>query len=99
MPQTLIIANSVVNGESLDVMTLLASKHRIPPYQRDYVWTRKVVEQLWNDLIAHYKRHSINEKIVDPEGYFLGAMVVIRKQGSNEYEVVDGQQRLTSLPR
>ena len=94
---TLIVAKSVVDGASLNTYDLLKLKHRIPPYQRDYVWTRKVVEQLWDDLIEHYKRYSVNEQLPNPEGYFLGAMVVVEEQGGQVFEVVDGQQRLTSL--
>ncbi|MFT3821698.1 MAG: DUF262 domain-containing HNH endonuclease family protein [Rubrivivax sp.] len=74
---------------------LLAVQHRIPNYQRDYVWARPQVQQLWSDLIGHYRKHSLNDELKSPEGYFLGAMVVIGDQ--QEFEVVDGQQRLTTL--
>lgn len=94
---TLIVATSVVDGDSLNTSDLLKLKHRIPPYQRDYVWTRKVVEQLWDDLINHYRQFSENEKLIKPEGYFLGAMVVVEEASEQRFEVVDGQQRLTSL--
>lgn len=93
---TLINPSAVVNGESLNTQELLKLKHRIPEYQRDYVWTNKVIEQLWDDLFEHYKKYANQEKLINPEGYFLGAMVVI-VEGNGVYEVVDGQQRLTSL--
>ncbi len=94
---TLVIAKSVVGGESLNVQDLLGLQHQIPAYQRDYVWTRRAVEDLWEDLISHYRRFSSNENLINPEGYFLGAMVVVRSQTDSDFEVVDGQQRLTSL--
>lgn len=94
---TLIVAKSVIEGDSLNAHDLLEQTHQIPPYQRDYVWTHKVVEQLWNDLIAHYKKHSKKEQLPNPDGYFLGAMVIIEDAANKVFEVVDGQQRLTSL--
>jgi hypothetical protein len=94
---TLIVAESVVGGISLNVTDLLKARQQIPPYQRDYVWTKRTVEDLWDDLISHYKKFSVGDKLLNPEGYFLGAMVVIGGQQSQTTEVVDGQQRLTSL--
>lgn len=94
---TLVVANSVVGGTSLNVTDLLNLQHKIPPYQRDYVWTKRTIEDLWDDLIAHYKRFSVNERLINPEGYFLGAMVVVSNGVNPAFEVVDGQQRLTSL--
>lgn len=97
MPHTLINPTSVAGGHSLNVADLLAAKHCIPNYQRDFVWTRPQVEQLWDDLIAHYKKYTLNDELKSPDGYFLGAMVAIYNDGSQEFEVVDGQQRLTTL--
>ncbi len=94
---TLVIAKSVVGGDSLNVQDLLSLQHEIPAYQRDYVWTKRAVEDLWDDLISHYKRFSSNENLINPEGYFLGAMVVVKNESNSNFEVVDGQQRLTSL--
>jgi hypothetical protein len=94
---TLIVPSSVVGGSSLNTADLLNLHHRIPPYQRDFVWTTKVVEEFWDDLITHYKRFSVNEALPTPEGYFLGAMVVVGEDEDQPFEVVDGQQRLTTL--
>ena len=93
---TLILAQSVVGGASLSVQDLLANNHAIPANQRDYVWSSKEVSELWSDVINLYRRVSDGEKIVRMEGYFLGAMVVIRRDDQPD-EVVDGQQRLTAL--
>lgn len=89
---------TVIGGEPLGVATLLGDRYLIPDYQRDYVWTRSVVRQLWRDFIAHYRRNTKDEKLIpSPKGYFLGAMVVVKQGGATEYEVIDGQQRLTTL--
>ena len=94
---TLINPISVVNGTALNALDLLSNKHEIPPYQRDYVWTKPIVKQLWQDLITHYKKHSSHDDLHNPEGYFLGAMVTIQANPTEPFEVVDGQQRLTTL--
>ncbi len=57
----------------------------IPLYQRAYAWEDKQITQLIEDI----------SDISDETNYYIGSLIV-SKQG-NKYEVVDGQQRLTSL--
>lgn len=63
-------------------------KFIIPSYQRPYSWTIDNAEQLIDDI---YESSQSNEG-----EYFIGSMICINK-GQNQYEVVDGQQRLTTL--
>ena len=59
----------------------------VPSYQRGYRWGEEEVKRLLND---------INEN--GPKPYCLQPIVVKRKKGTeNEYELIDGQQRLTTL--
>ena len=67
--------------------------YNMPIYQRPYSWDKERVEQLWYDIVEAYKNHS-NDSSQD-SNYFLGSVVVVKKE--NGYEVVDGQQRLTTL--
>lgn len=69
------------------------SFYYMPVYQRPYSWDKECIEQLWYDILNAY-RNNKDDKNVDPS-YFLGSIVVIKNQ--NGYEVVDGQQRLTTL--
>ena len=62
----------------------------IPLYQRPYAWTTEHVEELLDDLIDAMRRD-----IHAP--YFLGSVVLIKNDDDAESEVVDGQQRLTTL--
>lgn len=57
----------------------------IPLYQRAYAWEDKQLIQLIEDI----------NDVAEDANYYIGALIV-SKQG-NKYEVVDGQQRLTSL--
>ncbi|ELB2228266.1 DUF262 domain-containing protein [Vibrio parahaemolyticus] len=63
-------------------------KYIIPPYQRPYSWTPDNAEQLIDDIYQSY--------LSDENEYFIGSMICINK-GNNTFEVVDGQQRLTTL--
>lgn len=62
----------------------------VPVYQRSFAWRAEQIEQLIGDIrdaIAHGE-----------EKYFLGNVIVTaRGSESSEYEVIDGQQRLTTL--
>lgn len=89
---------TVVNGEANNIQDLFSCNYQIPDYQRDYVWKTKTIEQLIGDLIHHYQKITSNDNFRQQgiTGYFLGAMVVIPKDKVIQ-EVVDGQQRLTTL--
>lgn len=62
----------------------------IPGYQRPYAWTEKEVGELFDDLYDAFSRG-------DDESYFLGSIVLIKDKDHPEAEVIDGQQRLTTL--
>lgn len=57
----------------------------VPRFQRPYSWSQDNVEELWDDAIA--------EKRSD---YFIGSMVVYPST-DDTVEIVDGQQRLTTI--
>lgn len=65
------------------------SLYQIPRYQRPYSWGDDQLEKLWEDLIEAYDN--------DPN-YFLGSIITAKPEESSTYiDVVDGQQRLTTL--
>ncbi|EKU50164.1 DUF262 domain-containing protein [Staphylococcus massiliensis] len=59
-------------------------KYNIPIYQRNYSWREENIETMVKD---------INEQ---PKGYYLGN-VIITEEGNYSFDVVDGQQRLTTI--
>src|SRR5574344_56380 len=63
-------------------------KYIIPLYQRAYAWGEKEIVQLIEDI------DSIDVRKATP--YYIGSLVVHLKD-KNEFEVIDGQQRLTTL--
>jgi len=67
----------------------------IPAYQRPYAWTKDQASDLLNDLLSFLGNDS--ETIADTNPYFLGSIVLIKSEDAPEADVVDGQQRLTTL--
>lgn len=63
-------------------------KFKVPAYQRAYAWEEEHVTSLLNDL-----KDAIANK---EKEYFLGSLVVTSSD-TNRFEVVDGQQRLTTI--
>ncbi|MCC5816121.1 MAG: DUF262 domain-containing protein [Leptospira sp.] len=61
---------------------------KIPDYQRPYVWNAEKVETLIDDLQYHIEHNS-------RQAYYMGSILFFCQNG--EYEIIDGQQRLTSL--
>jgi uncharacterized protein with ParB-like and HNH nuclease domain len=61
----------------------------VPDYQREYVWEEKNVNQLLEDIYDEYQGNSENSE------YFIGT-IIVAKEG-NLFEVIDGQQRITTL--
>lgn len=72
---------------------LLDKKYYIPEYQRGYRWEEKQVQDLLNDL------HDFFTGKYEGQFYCLQPIVVkeIRIANEQRYEVIDGQQRLTTL--
>lgn len=62
----------------------------VPDYQREYVWTDKEVHQLLEDINEQIDASSTRE-------YFIGTVLVSPTTQKNHYEVIDGQQRLTTF--
>lgn len=68
----------------------------IPAYQRGYRWTKKQVEQLLEDVWQFAKNPPQQEQGKEKPFYCLQPVVVKKREG-NEWEVIDGQQRLTTI--
>lgn len=67
----------------------------IPPYQRPYSWTEEEAIALLHDLTDAMGNSEVPVK--DLSEYFLGSIVLIKEDRVPEAQVVDGQQRLTTL--
>ena len=87
-------------GKAKTVRELLKGvKYSIDYYQREYKWHDKQIQELVNDLAGKffedYDPIHARKKIADYSHYFLGSIIISKKDGANY--IVDGQQRLTSI--
>ena len=84
-----------VNKQSVE-MLLSSGKSKpfvIPEYQRPYAWTEEQVETLFEDL---WEFTTISGGAERESSYFLGSVVSYENE-NGEQEIIDGQQRITSL--
>src|SRR6478735_1003669 len=66
--------------------------YKIPKYQRPYKWENEQVEKLWDDIYEAFEN--------DEQNYFLGSIITAKPRDDEKsayVDVVDGQQRLTTL--
>jgi uncharacterized protein with ParB-like and HNH nuclease domain len=70
----------------------------IPSYQRPYVWSDDDVLLLFNDIKEACRRYHESNKQTD-QNYFIGTILssVLKLNGDAIYELIDGQQRTTTL--
>ena len=81
------------------VFELLSSKEYyflIPDYQRPYAWEEAECATLWNDVHSFAFPDNDCNHFTEKDGYFLGPIVIF-KNSDGKSEVIDGQQRLTTL--
>lgn len=72
----------------------LNKKYLVPRFQREYSWTTEEVEEFWDDITSQI---SAKGKSITNEEYFIGCIVLVGEDAKFEYQIVDGQQRLTTL--
>ena len=81
-----------ISGAEYSLAKIFSSdfEYVIPSYQRPYAWTVDQALELFDDLFDFHKSESEEE-------YFLGSIVLIKRESEPYSEVIDGQQRLTTL--
>ena len=68
----------------------------IPDYQRPYAWTDDECATLWEDLCLFACPDDEYTSFDSNDEYFLGSIVIFKNE-SEKFEVIDGQQRLITL--
>lgn len=84
---------SEINGHEYQLLKIFSSdfEYHIPAYQRPYAWTTEETNTLFDDLYSFFTSES------EDENYFLGSIVLIKENTNRKADVIDGQQRLTTL--
>jgi uncharacterized protein with ParB-like and HNH nuclease domain len=70
-------------------------KYIVPRFQRAYSWSKEQIKELWDDITANIQVDS--DECIKHEEYFIGALVLVGDDKSNVLQIVDGQQRLTTI--
>jgi uncharacterized protein with ParB-like and HNH nuclease domain len=63
--------------------------YRVPMFQRDYSWAEQEWDDLWQDIVA----------MLEPggeQGHYMGYLV-LQSSDERNYDIIDGQQRMTTL--
>ncbi|WP_425529335.1 DUF262 domain-containing protein [Helicobacter pylori] len=93
------MANESIEGKAYQLKDILATElsayYQIPTYQRPYQWTEENCEKLLDDLFSSYECYKESD-------YFCGSLVLIAIDTDSEtnattYDIVDGQQRLSTF--
>src|SRR6266481_5063194 len=66
-----------------------------PLYQRPHAWTTEETEELLDDLWTAFTADE--QAVAKKDPYFLGSIVLIKEEHQPAAEVIDGQQRVTTL--
>lgn len=91
------MANKTLPLKEISIADLYNSSNKViyevPIYQRNYAWEKDEIATLIQDTYDAYENYIAkrNDNI-----YFIGTLVTYNK-GDNVYEVIDGQQRLTTI--
>jgi hypothetical protein len=85
-----------IEASEKPILDIFCDKYlfRIPSYQRPYAWTTEQTSELLDDISTACGETG---DVANASPYFLGSIVLIKDPQKPEADVVDGQQRLTTL--
>lgn len=87
-----------IEGSPKNLKQLLQNtKYSIHYYQREYMWQKKHIEELIDDLtsefLEYYNPGDPRPAVADYGAYFMGSIVLAGRENA----IIDGQQRFSSL--
>ncbi|MEI0487657.1 DUF262 domain-containing HNH endonuclease family protein [Brachyspira intermedia] len=92
--------NMIKNVTHISLIELLSSNsnnnfyYSIPLYQRDYSWKKENISEFITDIFEAYQDYIKNNNT----NYFFGSVItVMDNEDNNKYNLIDGQQRLTTF--
>ncbi len=74
-----------------NIEQVLSQNYTIPLYQRNYNWGNNEITSFLQDIYHAFRTNPL-------QNYYIGSLIVFRgKYGTERFEVIDGQQRLTTI--
>lgn len=83
-----------IKAQSLSIAELFQNFYEVPDFQREYVWNPDNVERLLGDICDEL--YDENGSYIKGAEYFIGSIVVY-KDDRGIYQLIDGQQRTTTI--
>jgi uncharacterized protein with ParB-like and HNH nuclease domain len=81
--------NNLLDTSTVNLSDIIGNgrTYAVPPFQRDYSWRRDHWEDLWNDILT-----------IESDGlvHYMGS-IVLQSMGDKKFQVIDGQQRFSTL--
>lgn len=94
------MAQKIVESKAYPLKELFSDKFDVDFYQREYVWQKKQLEDLINDLSTEFLKNwtegDAPDKVRNYDPYFMGEIVLSLKEGQRS-SIIDGQQRITTF--
>jgi uncharacterized protein with ParB-like and HNH nuclease domain len=90
---------SKLNVDQKTIKSLLTDKSAnflIPDFQRPYAWEEDECQTLWDDIFSFAFPDNNIDSFQSSDEYFLGTIVTYKNE-KKQSEVIDGQQRLTTI--
>lgn len=81
-----------MKNNAINIKEILANdSYIIPRYQRNYAWGKAEISQLIKDIEEFFPKENNEDK-----SYYLGSLVCFKREDGS-FELIDGQQRHTTL--
>lgn len=79
----------LLNANTVSFSNLISGDniYQVPIFQRDYSWSEDNWDDLWLDIANSIESNS---------HHYMGSLVLMKK-GAKNYQIIDGQQRITTL--
>lgn len=82
---------AIIESQDFTIDKLFTDFYVVPSYQREYVWQEEHITQFFQDIWDEFSSNNSGS----PSEYFIGSVIVC-EQRDGLYEVIDGQQRMTT---
>lgn len=90
----------LVDSDVFPIEEIFREKYDVDFYQREYVWQKKQIEDLIEDLtiefLKNWKKDDELSKVNEYSPYYMGE-IVLSVNGSTRSSIIDGQQRITTI--
>ena len=69
----------------------------VPRFQRNYSWSIDKVDTLWSDILENFHLYKNRPNNPSDSQYLLGPVVLTKGKKQLEFQIIDGQQRLSTI--